>query len=173
MDYYSEDAEELYRRYDIVCQIHPSSLIGIVGTFDLAKAGYYESLLYCKDINSVLAGACAGGHEELALEAAQMGASEFGRGLEIACEKGHKEIALLMIQKNAGMQNWALEGGLEKACISGNKELALLLIDEGADWEGGVISACSWGHKELVFAIGQKVGGDILCEYCGDPLDTH
>jgi hypothetical protein len=152
-----------------VYQIYPSSLIGIVGPFSLAEAGYYESLLYYKDINSVLEGACAGGYKELALSAIQMGASNFNFGLELACGMGHKETALLMIQNGADVWDFALE----RACVFGHKELIFLMIYKGANWKLGVMDACLWGHKELVSIIGKKFGEDTLCEYCGIPIKKH
>jgi hypothetical protein len=138
--YLCEDSEELCWKYDIIGPENTNgalSLVGIVGTSTLAKAGRTEDVLGSirnyRDLGEGLEGACAGNHKELAELMIEKGAVQFHWGMIAACRNGHKEMALLMIRE---MEYNNVEGywdyGLEKACCGGHKELAQLMAQKGA-----------------------------------------
>jgi hypothetical protein len=193
MDFYSsEDPEELHCKYGVV-GFDFQQLVGIVNLLDLAEANCVESSLeilrYGGDVDEGLAGACLGGHKELALLMIQNGAIEFGWAYDMACRGGHKELALLMIQNgvldlNAGMAEACFGGhrelvlflsrkikssgascdwnlGLSRACESGQKELALLMIRKGAkNLNWGLARACEGGQKDMALLMIQMGAND-------------
>jgi hypothetical protein len=184
--YICHDSEELYWGYQIV-KHGSSGLRGIAGIYELARASCAEDVLESirsyKDIHDGLAGACYGGHEELALliirKAESSGVTvDFNSGLRGACRNNHKKLALLMIEKGATYIQW----GLEEACRGGHKELTLLLIRKIESSRGplklgwALSEACRGGHTELVKFIVQKVKFyevDTKCWWCYKPLDEH
>jgi hypothetical protein len=114
-----------------------SGLSGIVGIYELAKAGRTEDVLESiqdsENIEEGLAGACNGGHKDLVQLMIQMDATDLNWGMVKACQGGHKEIAQLMIQKmeSSGAHiNW--DSGLWGACMGNGGELIRLMIQKGA-----------------------------------------
>jgi pentatricopeptide repeat protein len=174
----SNDSEELFWGYGIVepesAQV-AFSLVGIVDTYHLAIAGRIkdvsESIRYGGYINDGLAGACRGGHEELALLMIQEMESagivpNLDWHLSEACRGGQKKLALLIIRKAESSEAIVdFDGGLLEACENNHKELALLMIEKGAtriQW--GLEVACGEGHMELALLLIHKIesSGDLV-----------
>jgi hypothetical protein len=174
------DSEETFCIYGVVEPENVArtfSLVGIVGIYELAKAGcvedVLESILNGGDIDMGLTGACNGGQKELALLMIERGAVRFDGGLAEACFGGHKELAELMIERGAIDFNW----GLVEACRNNHKELALLMIQliessgDDAYFNWGLIAACYNYHTELAQLMIEK--GATECGNCDKPLDEH
>jgi hypothetical protein len=154
---HSNDSEELYWRYTIVTLGH-TSLVGIADVYELSVVGRtedtLESVKYYGCVDQGLAGACEGGHKELALILIHWGASDYNGGLFGACYGGYEELVMLMIRN--GADKWDI--GLEEACYGGHKKIALIMIRHGAnDLNRGLFGACQGGHEELIEFITQKV----------------
>jgi hypothetical protein len=170
LSFWSEDSEELFRRYEIVGPElrNGYDLIGIVSVYKLAEVGRRKDLLRSirndSDMLEALNGACFGGQKELVLLMIQWGANNWDRGFANACLGGQREMALLMIQR--GAHDWSR--GLESACYGGHRELVDLVIQKAGsqwiDWNDGLAGACKGNQQELVYLMIQK--GAICCEWC-------
>jgi hypothetical protein len=172
--YLCEDSEELYRRYEIVGP-GVDELFGIVGIYELARAGRTEDVLEGIqthwDLSLAFDGACHGGHKELVKLLIRKIRSSGNKvtwdtGLTEACRGGSKELALLMMENGAREFGW----GLEEACRNNQKELALLMIQKIKSPRyipclNGILSdACYGGRKEmaeLMIHTIESMGGTV------------
>jgi hypothetical protein len=162
--YLCEDSEELYRKYEIVePENATSALLGIVGIFELARAGrtgdVLEGIRTTWYFSSAWRGACRGGQKELVELMIQKTRSSdvkisWDGGLAEACRGGHKELVLLMIENGACNFDW----GLEEACEYGHREMVELMIERGATaFTSGLRKACLGGHVEIALLMFQKM----------------
>jgi hypothetical protein len=97
----------------------------------IAAAGCFEMCYYTHNINHTLAGACQGGHIEIAKLMISKGATTFGWGLNEACIYGHFDIVKLM--RKHGANNICL--GLHFACVNNHREIAELLVAYDGSYE--------------------------------------
>jgi hypothetical protein len=160
--YRCEDCEELFWGYKIVapdlkCNLY-TSLVGIVDSYELAKAGRPADVLeYIRRHNftkDAMGGACEGGHKELVHLLIQMGVKDWDSGLLGACSSGQKELARLMIQKGAS----AFDEGLDEAYAGNQKEIVLMMINYGAIPDrDDMYRYCGGDNPEMALFIIQNI----------------
>jgi hypothetical protein len=146
--YLSYDSEELYWRYGVI--LGSSGLSGIVGIYELAKAGCVEDVLECLR---------CGGNKDYALSG--------------ACRSGRIDLVKLMIEKIESGLDW--NKALWNACREGHYELVWFMTQKiGSsgtfNWNYGLYGACRGSHCNLIELMIQK--GAYTC-WCGKPLEEH
>lgn len=105
--------------------------------YEMAQDGQYGDCQNSpKFINSILTGACAGGHLDIIDLAIANGANYWNYGMVEACHYGHAEIVEYLLTLGANHINQ----GLVFAYYHGHMKIVDILVAHGADILGYVIA---------------------------------
>lgn len=115
--------------------------------YHICRGGHFQPTYDPIELKRGLAGACRGGHYDLAISIMANGVAGWDSGLMQACRGGHIEIVKLMADK------WLFNADhcLAIACRGGHRDIIDFMIAKGArDWDWGLMYACRGGHFDIV-----------------------